>query len=464
MTHNNSGFASKIGVIAATVGSAVGLGNIWRFPSVVQSSGGSAFLLVYLGYVLLLGIPVMLAEFSLGRAGRSDAVGSFMNLTPGKKWWIIGSMGLLASYLILPYYMVVAGWSVEYLYQSITGGLFNGIDVSAGTTANSAVFTQQMNGLISSPTKPVIWTYVMILINLYILIKGVQKGIEKLSNVLMPVLFLLLIVFCCISLSLPGAIDGVIFFLKPDFSKITSSVIISALGQAFFSLSLGMGILVTYASYFPKSTMMTRTAVTVSVCDFLVAVLMGLIIFPAVASFGLSDNPDGLSGTTLVFVTLPGIFTQMSGSQLWAILFFLLLFIATVTSTVSIAEVSIAFLRDRFKLRRTTACLVILLPLFVTSAICSLSLGAVPSLQIAGLSVFNFLDSITTNLILPISAIGICFYVGWVLHRDFISDELTNYGSFNSWAAPCVQFLVKYICPILIAAILVSQLINLMGV
>lgn len=463
MTHNNSGFASKIGVIAATVGSAVGLGNIWRFPSVVQSSGGSAFLLVYLGCVLLLGIPVMLAEFSLGRAGHSDSVGSFMHLTPGKKWWIIGAMGLLASYLILPYYMVVAGWSLEYLIQSVTGGLFDGINAAAGSAANSAVFTQQMNDLISSPTKPVIWTYVMILINLYILIKGVQKGIEKLSNVLMPVLFVLLLIFCCISLSLPGSMEGVKFFLQPDFSKITSSVVISALGQAFFSLSLGMGILVTYASYFPKKTMMTRTAVTVSACDFLVAVLMGLIIFPAVASFGLADNPNGLAGTTLVFVTLPGIFTQMSGSQIWAIMFFLLLFIATVTSTVSIAEVSIAFLRDRFKMRRTRACLIILLPLFLTSAICSLSLGAVPSLKIAGLAVFDFLDSITTNLILPVSAIGICFYVGWVLHRDFIRDELTNYGSFNSWAAPFVQFLVKYICPVLIAAILVSQLINLIG-
>lgn len=459
MTQNNSGFASKIGVIAATVGSAVGLGNIWRFPSVVQSNGGSAFLLVYLVCVLLLGIPVMLAEFSLGRAGRSDAVGSFMRLTPGKKWWIIGAMGLLASYLILPYYMVVAGWSIEYLYQSITGGLFEGIKEDAAS--NSAIFTQQMNELITSPTKPVIWTYVMILMNLYILLRGVQKGIEKLSNILMPILFLLLLIFCGISLSLPNSIEGVEFFLKPDFSKITSGVVISALGQAFFSLSLGMGILVTYASYFPKKTMMTRTAVTVSACDFLVAVLMGLIIFPAVTSFGLNDNPDGQSGTTLVFVTLPGIFTQMGGTQLWAIMFFMLLTIATITSTVSIAEVSIAFLRDRFKLHRTKACLIILLPLFVTSAICSLSLGAVPSLKIAGLAVFDFLDSLTTNLILPLSAIGICLYVGWVLHRDFISEELTNYGSFNSWAAPVVQFLVKYICPILIAAILVSQLINI---
>lgn len=461
MKHNEVGFGSKIGVIAATVGSAVGLGNIWRFPSVVQSNGGSAFLIIYMGCVLLLGIPVMLAEFSLGRAGHSDAVGVMKNLTPGKKWWILGVFGLLSSYLILPFYMVVAGWSTEYLYQSITGGIFNGINFDADITANSSVFTTQMNDLITSPTTPVMWTYVMIILNLVILLRGVKKGIEKLSNVLMPLLFVLLLVFCGISLSLPDAAEGVDFFLRPDFSKVDASVVISALGQAFFSLSLGMGILVTYASYFPKDTMMTRTAVAVSISDFIVALLMGLIIFPAVMSFGLNDNPGGLSGTTLVFVTLPGIFTQMPGSQIWAILFFLLLFVATITSTVSIAEVSIAFLRDRFRLSRTTSCLIILLPLFATSAICSLSLGAVPSLQIAGLSVFDFLDSLTTNFLLPISAIGICVYVGWVLHRDFIKDELTNYGTFNSRVAPFVQFLVKFICPVLIAAILVSQIINL---
>ena len=461
MKHNDLGFASKIGVIAATVGSAVGLGNIWRFPSVVQSSGGSAFLLVYLGCVLLLGIPVMLAEFSIGRAGRSDAVGVMKNLTPGKKWWILGVFGLLSSYLILPFYMVVAGWSIEYLYQSVTGSLFAGIDFSADTAANSAVFTANMNEFITSATKPVVWTYVMILLNLFILLRGVRKGIEKLSNVLMPILFVILLVFCGISLSLPNAAEGVEFFLKPDFSKVTSDVVISALGQAFFSLSLGMGILVTYSSYFPSDTMMTRTATTVAVCDFFVAVLMGLIIFPAVTSFGLADTPDGLNGTTLVFVTLPGVFTQMAGSQIWAILFFALLFVATITSTVSIAEVSIAFLRDRFRLSRTASCLIILLPLFVTSAICSLSLGAIPELQIAGLSVFDFLDSFTTNILLPISAIGICIYVGWVLHKNFIRDELTNYGAFDSWAAPFVQFLVKYVCPILIIAILVSQLVHL---
>lgn len=460
MAESKATFASRVGVIAATVGSAVGLGNIWRFPSVVQSSGGSAFLVVYLVCVLALGIPVMLAEFSLGRAGRSDSVGSFKNLSPGKGWWVLGTFGLIASYLILPFYLVVAGWSAEYLWESISGSIFEGLAAGGDSAANSAVFTTHMNDLISSPTRPIFWIYLMIILNLVVLLRGVRKGIERLSNVLMPLLFVLLIVFCVVSLTLPGAGAGVEFFLKPDFSKINSSVVLNALGQAFFSLSLGMGILVTYASYFPRNTMMTRTAVTVSVCDFAVAVLMGLIIFPAVTSFGMSDS--GLEGTTLVFVTLPGVFTQMAGARIWAILFFLLLFVATLTSSVSIAEVPIAFLRDRLRMRRRSACLWVLLPMFIFSAICSLSLGAVPSLKILGLSVFDFLDTITANLLLPLSAIGVCIYVGWVMHRKFLRDELTNYGTFPSWAAPIAQVLIKTVCPLLIAVILVSQLIALL--
>lgn len=463
MTQGKIGFASRVGVIAATVGSAVGLGNIWRFPSVVQSSGGSAFLLVYLLCMLLLGIPVMIAEFSLGRAGRSDSVGSFKNLTPGKAWWVLGTLGLIASYLILPFYLVVTGWSVEYLYEAISGSLFEGVVIGGDSAVNSSIFTERMNELVCSPIKPVVWTYVMILLCLIVLLRGVRKGIEHLSNALMPMLFVLLIVFCCVSLTLPGSSQGVRFFLTPDFSKITSSVVLNALGQAFFSLSLGMGILVTYASYFPSSTRMARTAVTVSVCDFMVALLMGLIIFPAVMSFGLGDNPNGLYGTTLVFVTLPGVFAQMAGARLWAVLFFMLLLVAALTSAVSIAEVPIAFLHDRFKLRRRTACFAILLPMFVFSAICSLSLGAVPSLQILGMSVFDFLDSVTANFFLPMSALGVCVYVGWVLHRDFLRDELTNYGKFRSMTSPVMQFLIKFICPLLIAAILVSQLVNIIN-
>ena len=237
-------FGSKIGLIAATVGSAVGLGNVWRFPAVTQENGGAAFLLIYLGCVFILGIPVMLAEFSLGRSGGSDAVGVFRKLSPGTKWYLVGGIGVLASYLILSFYMVVAGWTAEYFWQSLTGGLFE----SAASSTDSQAYTQKMTELITGSVNPLIWTYVMIAINLVILLKGVRKGIEKMSNILMPVLFVLLLVFCVVSLNLPNAIEGVKFFLSPDFSKVDGSTFVAALGQAFFSLSLGMGILITFAA------------------------------------------------------------------------------------------------------------------------------------------------------------------------------------------------------------------------
>lgn len=456
---NNSTFSSKIGVIAATVGSAVGLGNVWRFPSLTQENGGAAFMILYLLSMLLMGIPVMLAETSLGRAGHSDSVGVFKRLTPKKKWWIAGVLGIIASYIILSYYMVVAGWTLEYLYQSATGWLFEG---TTGTAADSSIYQQKMSEMISTGWNPLLWTYIVIIINMLILLNGVQKGIEKMSNIMMPMLFVILLIFVGVAMTLPNTREGLEFFLKPDFGKINIDTIVAALGQAFFSMSLGMGILVTYASYYPKDIKLTRTAFTVTGLNFLVAFMMGLIIFPAVMSFNVAIDHESLSGTTLVFVTLPEVFNYMDMPQFWAILFFTLLLLAALTSTISIAEVSIAFVRDRFHTSRLTACLVVLLPIFATSAVCSLSLGAMPWLKIAGMPVFDFLDSFTTNILLPISAFLICIYVGWVLKKKFIKQELTNYGSFRSPLAPTVAFLIRWICPILIATIFVSYLISLL--
>lgn len=455
---NNSTFATKIGVIAATVGSAVGLGNVWRFPSLAQENGGAAFLVVYLLSMLIMGIPVMLAETSLGRAGRSDSVGVFRRLTPGRRWWIVGVVGIVASYIILSYYMVVAGWTLEYIFQSATGWLFEG---TGNTATDSTLYQQKMSQMIATGWNPLLWTYIVIILNLLILLKGVQKGIEKMSNIMMPMLFVILLIFVGVALTLPAAHKGLEFFLKPDFGKIDIDVVMSALGQAFFSMSLGMGILVTYSSYYPSDVKLTSTAFTVTGLNFMVAFLMSLIIFPAVMSFNVVINPENLSGTTLVFVTLPEVFNYMDMPRFWAVLFFALLFLAAITSTISIAEVSIAFVRDRFKTTRLTACLVVLLPIFATSAVCSLSLGAVPWLKIAGMTVFDFLDAFTTNILLPISAFCICIYVGWVLRKKFLKDELTNYGSFPSRLAPAISFLIKWVCPILIAAIFISYIISL---
>lgn len=461
MAHNNnhSTFGSKIGVIAATVGSAVGLGNVWRFPSLAQENGGAAFLVLYMLSMLLMGIPVMLAETSLGRAGRSDSVGVFKKLTPKKRWWIAGVVGIVASYVILSYYMVVTGWTLEYIYRSATGWIFEG---TTGSAADSAIYQHKMSEMISTGWNPLLWTYIVIIINLLILLKGVQKGIEKMSNIMMPMLFVILLVFVGVAMTLPNTREGLEFFLKPDFGKIDIDVIVAALGQAFFSMSLGMGILVTYSSYYPKDIKLTRTAFTVTGLNFLVAFIMGLIIFPAVMSFDVNIDSSSLSGTTLVFVTLPEVFNYMDMPRFWAVLFFTLLFLAALTSTISIAEVSIAFVRDRFNTSRLTACLVVLIPIFATSAVCSLSLGAMPWLKIAGMPVFDFLDTFTTNILLPISAFCICIYVGWILKKKFIKNELTNYGAFPSRLAPAVAFLIRWICPILIAAIFVSYIISLL--
>lgn len=454
-------FGSKIGLIAATVGSAVGLGNVWRFPAETQANGGAAFLLLYVACVFILGIPVMLAEFSLGRGKRSDASGVFRLLAPGKKWWIVGASAILASYLILSFYMVVAGWTLEYLWQSLTGDLFTpvaGLSSRSGVEAMDYQFHAKMQEYIVQDVKPLVMTYVMLAANLGILLMGVQKGIEKMSNILMPVLFVLLLVFAAVAMTFPKAGEGLMFFLNPDFSKITPEVAVNALGQAFFSLSLGMGILITYSSYFPKDTRLTRTAVTVSLLDLLVAVMMGFIIFPAVKSFGLDGH--GLEGATLVFVTLPEVFVQMPASQLWSILFFLLLLVAALTSTISLAEVSIAFMQDRFGMKRRAACFTVIMPLFVLSTLCSLSQGSLSWFTIAGMTLFDFLDNFATNIMLPLVAIFTCIYMGWFAPKHYFYDELTNHGSISVRFYRPVLFVVRYVAPVLIAVILCAKLLS----
>ena len=453
---NKVQFATKIGLIAATVGSAVGLGNVWRFPVLAQSNGGAAFLLIYIACVFILGIPVMMAEFSLGRGGQSDAVGSFMNVTPGKKWWMAGAIAIIASYLILCYYMVVAGWTMEYLWNSITGDLYS-VANSSGVTDGSQ-FTTKMKEYIVDDINPLIFTYIMIAANFVVLMYGVKKGIERLSNILMPMLFVLLIIFGCVSLSLPKAEEGLKFFLSPDFSKINGTVIINAMGQAFFSLSLGMGILITYASYYPKTTILSRTAVTVSLLDMTVAIMMGIIIFPAVTSFGLTG--ESLAGPSLVFSTLPEVFAQMPLTQLWSILFFLFLMVAALTSTISIAEVSIAFMQDRFKLSRIKACLIVIAPLFLFSSLCTLSQGSLGNMTIAGYTLFDLFDTVATNILLPTASILLCIYMGWVAPKSFFKGQLTNQGTVTSRVFHIVLFIVRFVAPILIGTILITHFIN----
>ena len=451
-----SEFASKLGLIAATVGSAVGLGNIWRFPAEAQSNGGSAFLLLYIVCVLFLGVPVMLAEFSLGRGSKSDAIGAFLHFSPGKKWWIIGALAVFASYLILCYYMVVAGWTLEYLVESIGGGLYEGT-AEIGRSGLQSVFTEKMDEYIATDLRPLLYTFALIAINIGVLLGGVSGGIERLSNIMMPLLFVILAVMCVVSLTLPGASAGVEYFLAPDFSKISPSTVINALGQAFFSLSLGMGILITFSSYYPKDTRLTRTSIVVAMSSLLVAVMMGLIIFPAVKSFGLDNQP--LEGATLVFVTLPEIFARLPLARLWSSMFFVLLFVAALTSSVSIAEVSIATLQDRLKWSRCRSTFVILMPLFVLSALCSLSFGSLSDFTICGKTIFDLLDWFTTDVLLPLVSLGVCVYLGWFAPKNLLSDQLTNDHTLKSPMAKIILAIIRYVAPLLIAMIFINNYI-----
>ncbi len=451
---NNSEFSSKIGLITATVGSAVGLGNVWRFPAEAQANGGAAFLLVYVVCVFLFGIPVMLGEFVIGRAGRGDAISSYKKLSPGQPWWISGLLGVLCSYLILTFYVVVSGWTMEYLFQSITGELFEPIKgLSSGSNLQ---FTQRMNSYVASVWPPMIWTWINIVVCALILSFGVQKGIEKASNIMMPMLFLILIILCASAMTLPKASEGLSYFFNPYFSKITPKVWINALGQAFFSLSLGMGTMITYGSYFKKDTNLMGTAFTVSMCGILVAVLVGMIIFPGVLSFGLEG--ESFRGGTLVFVTFPEIFNRMWCPQLWAILFFTLLTVAAITSSISISEVSIAYFCDHYKMKRIKATALVMLPLLVLGALSSLSNGVLADWTLFGYTIFSGCDAITANVIMPIGALIMSIFLGWFAPKNLIRNQLTNDGKLGGWFVKPVIFLLKWVTPVVIILILITSM------
>lgn len=451
-----SEFSTKLGLIAATVGSAVGLGNVWRFPAEAQANGGAAFLLIYVVCVLLFGIPVMLGEFMIGRAGHGDAISSYKKLSPRQPWWISGLFGVVCSYLILTFYMVVSGWTLEYLYQSVTGELFEPIQGVAN--GSSTQFMERMDEYVTSVWPPIIWTWINIIICGLILSMGVQKGIEKASNIMMPMLFVILIILCISAMTLPKAQEGLQYFFNPDFSKITPSVWISALGQAFFSLSLGMGTMITYGSYFKKDTNLVKTSFTVAMCGILVAVLVGMIIFPGVLSFGLEG--ESFRGGTLVFVTFPEIFNRMWCPQLWSILFFTLLAVAAITSSISISEVSIAYFCDHFGMGRTKATILVMLPLCFLGALSSLSNGVLSDFTLFGYTIFSGCDELTANIIMPISALIMAIFLGWFAPKGLIRDQLTNNGKLSGVFVKPVTFLLKWVTPIVIVIILLALLLS----
>ncbi len=438
-------FSSKLTTVLVAAGCSVGLGNIWRFPYIAGEGGGAAFVILYILCIILIGHPVMIAEFAVGRQAHRSAVGAYRFLG-GKKWSILGYNGVLTAFIIMGFYYVVAGWTAEYFTMSVTGELAN----ATSPDEYKSLFVN----FISHPWKPVLFTWIFIAVNHVIIDLGVAKGLERVSKVLMPLLFIILIVMAINSMTLPNSWDGVLFFLKPDFSKITPAVILTAVGQMFFTLSIGLGALVAYGSYIPKDADLRKTATQVTILDTSVAIIAGLIIFPAAASVGIS--PD--SGPALVFQTLPAIFNSLPFSMLWASVFFLLLIIAALTSTMSLHEVVTVYLMEEWHVTRRVGTYITSASICALSAVASLSLGEWSGFTIFGMTLFDFMDYVTANIMLPIGGLVTSVFVGWYLDRKIFEGQLTNDGKIKAGDLQLNRFLLRYLCPIALFVMFVNNL------
>ena len=442
------GFTSRMGIVLATAGSAVGLGNIWRFPYMTGMNGGAAFILIYCVCVLLLGIPGMVAEFVVGRSSQSNAARAYKKLAGSTPWRVIGYLGVVISMIILGFYAVVAGWCLQYLLVSVMGQL-NG-DVEA-VEAYFATFS-------SNPWKPTLWALCFIGLTHLVVARGVRDGIERASKLLMPTLLVLLLVLIAASCMLPGASRGIEFLFRPDFSKVTGTVVLEALGQAFFSLSLGTACLCTYASYFSKKTRLVNAAVQIALLDTLIAILAGLMIFPAAFSVGVNPN----SGPSLIFITLPNVFHEAFGSvpvvgYVISLLFYSLLALAALTSTISMHEIGTAIFHEELHITRNQGAWIVTVLCGIIAVLCSLSNGVLDHLTIMGQGLLDFCDSLTANILLPLGAFLTCLFVGWYVPRKIVSDQITNWGETAQWSYRVFIFFVRFVCPLCIAFIFLHQ-------
>ena len=442
--HPRATLGGKLSAVLVAAGSSVGLGNIWRFPYVAGDNGGGAFLVIYILCVLLLGLPLMLAEFTVGRASHRNAVGAFRALDP--KWGLLGYIGVLSAFLILGFYLVVSGWTAEYMVHSLTG------DLAHYSTA--AEYEQIFTNFIANPWRPLLYTVIFALATHFIIALGVQKGIERSAKVLMPLLFAVLILLSIPSLLMPGSGEGLRFFFQPDFSKVTPSTLLVAMGQAFFSLSIGIGTMITYASYFKPETNLRHTALNVTILDTLVAVLAGVVIFPAVFSVGIEPS----SGPSLVFITLPSIFNGMPLSMVWSTIFFLLLVVAALTSTISLHEVITVYLHEEWHMSRRAAAWATTLSTIVLGAAASLSMGVWSGWSICGMNLFDSLDFVTANIMLPVGALLTCLFVGWRLDREVLHAQMTNNGTLPFRIYRVFILLLRYFCPAVLLLVFLDNL------
>ena len=442
-------FGSKLGMILATAGGAVGLGNVWRFPYMTGQNGGAAFILIYIGCILLLGLPCMISEFIIGRHAASNTARAYTKLSNGTAWKWVGFLGVLTGFLITGYYAVVSGWCLQYGIASTVGHLHGTPDY----------FKSYFTDFSTNPWKPVLWTVMILLFAHYVIIHGVRNGIERASKIMMPALFILLVSIVVASCLLPGASKGIEFLLKPDFSKVTGDVFLGALGQSFYSMSIAMGCICTYASYYSRHTKLLNSAVQIGVIDTCVAILAGLMIFPAAFSVGVS--PD--SGPSLIFITLPNVFEQAFASMpmlgyVISLAFYLLLSVAALTSLISLHEVSTAFFQEELHISRSHAAMIVTGGCSLIGAICSLSLGDWSFLKVAGVNLFDVFDFVTGQIFLPVGGLLTCLFIGWYVPKKLVKDEFTNWGTTRGIFFGTYYFLIRFVCPLAILAIFLHQL------
>lgn len=442
-------FNSKFGTIAALAGSAVGLGNIWKFPYIAGENGGAAFLVLYIIISILISVPVMLSEFVIGRRGQSNTFRSYINSSGKKGWGAIGGLSILAGMIILAFYCVIAGWSLEYIYLSLTRNF-----ATMTPDEMSSLFSNFVNS-----NRPIMWTLVFLGLNCLILSFGISKGIERCSKFMIPALFVILLFIVAISFTLPGFSEGADFFLRPKWSEVTWQTVIMALGQSFFSLSLGMAIMTTYGSYIKKDQSLVSASLIVTGATVLMAILAGLAIFPSV----FTHHMEVTAGPGLVFVSLPPLFAQMPAGNIVSLLFFVLLLFAAITSSFSLLEGGTAYVSEEWKIKgkpigRIPALVILFVILGVIAVLCALSQKTDSVLLVNGKTLFDFMDETTANYLLPIGGIAACLLVGQLMPRDIVFNELTSEGKFSATWVRFFYWLARYLCPIVIFYMFINGL------
>ena len=441
-------FGSRFGALVAMAGSAVGLGNLWRFPYLVGENGGAAFIIIYILLSFLICLPIFISEFVIGRRSQKNAYAAFRDLSGGSAWRWVGLFTIIVPLVVLSYYSVIGGWSVEYLLKSVT---------FAFESASQSAMNTMFSDFVSSTWGPLLVHTGFLLVTTLIVVVGIKDGIEKFSKVMMPLLFFMVLAIAIYSMTLPGAKAGLDYLFNPDFSKITGKACAAALGQAFFSLSLGFGTIMTYASYVDKKENILFQSTATAVSDLMFALIAGMAIMPAVFAFGL--NPQ--SGPGLVFETLPFVFGQMPAGGFVAILFFLALLVAALTSSISMLEVAVAYLVEEKGFSRVWACVVLFVICWVVGAICSLSFGPLSDVKIGGGNIFDFFDNLSSNILMTLGSLLTVLFVGWRLKKTDVYDEFTNGGTLsrNAKLFGVLWFLIRYICPLAIISIFVSGLL-----